>query len=253
MCRCSHLSGKVWKVSQIKSCSIHLWMGQLERFALVLVTQIETPLPLNDGCSVLQVIHSAEKHPHHQSPLSRTNSRGCCVMTTPAAVVMLPVWQRQSSDWPVLNWQWFRQLWPSCVRPEGGHLLQICCSVDAVAAAYCPALVVAMASWKVVDQSFCSLSLLSFTCGCSLIARYVAMGGYPPQQSVWSQQRDVMADDGLFSASSCVVWRASSMDRLSAEKMSKAFLERSTLPTSVKKGWVVAVSLVECPVVWRGN
>ena len=174
-------------------------------------------------------------------------------MTTPAAVVMLPVWQRQSSDLPVLNWQRFRQLWPSCVRPEGGHLLQICCSVDAVAATYCPALVVALASWKVVDQSFCSLSVLSFTSGCSLIARYVAMGRHPLQQSLRSQQREVMADDGLFSSSAFLVWRASRMDRRSVEKMSKGFLERSTLPTSVKKGWVVAVSLVECPVVWRGN
>ena len=39
------------------------------------------------------------------------------------------------------------------------------------------------------------------------------------------------------------------MDRLSVKKMSKGFLERSTLPTSVKRGWVVAVSLAECPVV----
>ena len=138
-------------------------------------------------------------------------------MTTPAAVVMLPVWQRQSSDWPVLNWQRFRQLWPSCVRPEGGHLLQICCSVDAVAATYCPALVVALASWKVVDQSFCSLSALSFTSGCSLIARYVAMGRHPLQQSLRSQQREVMVDDGLFSSSAFLVWRASSMDRQSVD------------------------------------
>lgn len=135
------------------------------------------------------------------------------------------------------------------MRPEGGHLLQICCSVDAVAATYCPALVVALASWKVVDQSFCSLSALSFTSGCSLIARYVAMGRHPLQQSLRSQQREVMVDDGLFSSSAFLVWRASSMDRRSVEKMSKGFLERSTLPTSVKKGWVVAVSLVECPVV----
>ena len=75
------------------------------------------------------------------------------------------------------------------------------------------------------------------------------MGGHPLQQSVWSQQREVMADDGLFSSSAFMVWRASSMDRLSVEKMSKSFLERSTLPTSVRKGWVVAVSLAECPVV----
>ena len=66
---------------------------------------------------------------------------------------------------------------------------------------------------------------------------------------MWSQKREVMTDDGSFSSSPIVVWRASSMDRLSVKKMSKGFLERSTLPTSVKRGWVVAVSLAECPVV----